>query len=466
MSGKRKVERAADEEGTRLWTALTRVVALTPEALKTRYMHVVTLKLDGVRICLCCKAGACSRIDALGRTPLETSSLEPFVLDAEEHAGVFWVFDALMTQGRDLRSLALADRLQAAAKLLEHLPTLGGHPLRMKPYYSLRTQVPLQRLLQEATAATTADGVIFCDISAAYETPPLKFKASLTVDFCLESQPRLLGSFFLLTQKAGRLRRFRLRGKECVLVTSAEERQALGLPAEVHSEDGIIVECAVPCERRGRWRAVRRRPDRRHPNCLSTVLDTLAMKERGLDQALPLWGLLPPVDALQAFDAWLSILRRRLVWDDSSEYPIVELHGATRANQAGSIPLDRCRQALPLKGGVMLQAFFSLTSEELEQLFVVLQLWLAGMPHRSLHLLLVMQLRHESLGSQDARYFKTILESSPQALHSKALHFFGAASVAPLEGAEPPGLLELPPLLASLATSTYVLRTQVTSPCS
>ena len=458
-NGKRKADRTADDEATRLWTALTRVVALTPEVLAVRGVHVATLKLDGLRVCLSCKAGVCSRIDALGRTELETGRTEEaFVLDAEEHEGVFWVFDALMTQGRDLRSLALTDRLCAAAKLLDGLPALAGWPLRLKPYFSLRTAAPLQRLLHEASVSMTADGIIFCDVRSAYETPPLKFKSYLTVDFCLESQPRLPG-FFLLTQKAGRLRRFRIRGKECVLAVSAEERRALGLPEVLRPEDAVIVECALPCERRGRWRVVRRRPDRRHPNCLSTVLDTMAMKDRGLDQALTLWGLLPPLSTQAAFEVWLDVLRRRLLWDElDGDEPVVEVHGTARAGHEGSVHVDHCRLTLPLKGCVVLRSFFGLTSDELEQLFAVLQRWLAGAPHRSLHLLLGVQLLHEGLGSQDARYFKTILDVSPEVLHARATSAFGAASLSLLEGAQPPALLELPPLLSSLATSTHILR--------
>jgi hypothetical protein len=462
---KRKADRAADEEATRLWTALTRVVALTPEVLAVRGVHAATLKLDGLRVCLSCKAGVCSRIDALGRTELETGRPEEaFVLDAEEHDGVFWVFDALMAGGRDLRALALFDRLCAAGKLLDGLPALGGRPLRMKPYCGLRAAGPLQRLLHEASACTTADGVIFCDVGGAYETPPLKFKSSLTVDFCLEAQPRQPGAFFLLTQKAGQLRRFKLRGKHCVLTVSAQERAELGLPEALQPEDAVIMECAVPCERRGRWRAVRRRPDRCRPNCLSTVLDTLAMKERGLDQALALWGLLPPLSTQAAFEVWLDVLRRRLLWDEvDGEDAVVEVHGAARAGHEGSVPVDRCRLALPLKGGVALRSFFCLSAEELEHLFVVLRHWLAGGQHRSLRLLLAVQLLHDGLGSQDARYFKTILEVSPKTLHAKATSAFGAASLSLLESAQPPELLELPPLLSDLAASTHVLRVTVRS---
>ena len=459
-TGKRKESRAADEEAVRLWSVLTRVVALTPEALARSGVHAATLKLNGVRVCLSCKAGVCSRIDALGRAELQSGcEEEAFVLDAEEQGGAFWVFDALMTQGRDLRPLAMADRLRAAAELLVRLPTHGGRPLRPKPYSGLRSAAVLQRLLLEASASTAADGVIFCDFSGAYETPPLKFKSKLTVDFCLESHPRLPGCFFLLAQKAGQLRRFRLRGKDCVLALAAEERRVLGLPERPRAEDAVIVECALPCERHGRWRAVRRRPDRRHPNCLSTVLDTLAIKARGLDQTLALSGLLPPLSTQAAFEAWLDVLRRRLLSrEDAGDEPFVEVHGAARPGCEGSIPVDCCRLALPLKGGVKLRSFFRLTADELEQLFSVLQRWLAGAPRRSLDLLLALQLLPEGLSPKDAHYFKTILDTSAEALLARAAAAFGTASLSLVEEAQPPELLELPPQLSLLAATTHVLR--------
>lgn len=468
MSGKRKAAGSADQEAERLWAALTRVVALTPEALATCTPHVATLKLDGMRVCLSCKAGVCCRVDALGRQELEVGAPHAtFVLDAEERDGVYWVFDALMAQGRDLRALALADRLRQAAALLEAVPALGGTPLRLKPYSGLRTADQLQRLVEAAAASPAVDGVIFCDLAAPYETPPLKFKQRLTVDFRLEPQPRLPpGTFGLLTQRAGRLQPFKLRGKACLLATSAEERLALGLPEVLGPSDVVIVECALPCERRGRWRAVRLRPDRRHPNCLSTVLDTLAMRARGLDQALALAGLLPPLGAQPAFDVWLVVLRRRLLWADAGVGG-TELHGAARAGGEGSVPVDRCRLALPLKGEVALHAYFSLAADELDQLLAVLRLWLSGAPHRALRLRLALQLRPAGLAAADARYFRTILDLPPEALLAKAAHALGpaaAVALALLEDAQPPELLELPAALAAVAASTYVLTAAVGAP--
>lgn len=469
MSGKRKAAGSADQEAERLWAALTRVVALTPEALATCTPHVATLKLDGVRVCLSCKAGVCCRVDAWGRRQLEAGAPHAtFVLDAEEHEGVYWVFDALMAQGRDLRALALADRLRWAAALLEAVPALAGTPLRLKPYSGMRTAAQLQRLFEAAAASPAVDGVIFCDLTAPYETPPLKFKPRLTVDFRLEPQPRLPpGTFGLLTQRAGRLQPFRLRGKACLLATSAEERLALGLPEALGPGDVAVVECALPCERRGRWRALRLRPDRRHPNCLSTVLDTLDMRARGLDQACTLAGLLPPLGAQPAFDVWLAVLRRRLLWADGGRVGGTELHGSTRAGSEGSVPVDRCRLALPLKGEVALHAYFSLAADELEQLLAVLRLWLGGAPHRALRLRLALQLRPAGLAAADARYFRTILDLPQEALLAKAARALGAAAslaLAPLEDAQPPELLELPAELAAVAASTYVLTAVVGAP--
>jgi len=460
MAGKRKMENAADEEATRLWAAMTRVVALTPEGVEETPVHVASLKLDGRRACLSCKAGVCCRIDALGREVLEEGSLqEDFVIDAEEHKGTFWAFDALMVKGRDLRSLALADRLWHLSLLLQSLTELGTLRVKLKAYASLRTGDALHRLLLDAHASEACDGIIFCDCTSVYETPAFKFKQDLTVDFCLESTPSSPpGSFCLLTQVAGRLKPFKLHGKNCIVVVSPD----LGVPDVLRREDGVILECAIPKGRNGLWKAVRRRPDRRSPNCLRTVLDTMAMNQKGYDEAAFLHRTLPPLGTKSAFEAWLAILRRRILWQEEEclgSEKIVEVHGEAHLGYEGSVRVEEVRLMLPLEGRVRARAFFSLTGREAAAFLSVLKLWVSGGSRRSFALSLAMQTLHEGLSASDARYFGTFLEvSSLEALLDSASSSSKTATMAPLAMAEPPELLELPPLLARLASSTHVLK--------
>jgi hypothetical protein len=462
MAGKRKLENAADEEATRLWASLTRVVALTPQGVEETPVHVATLKLDGCRVCLCSKAGVYCRIDALGRETIEDGSVqEDFILDVEEHDGTFWAFDALMVRGRDLRSLAFADRLRHLDPLLQSLTTLGKFRVKMKSYRSLRSGDAIHRLLLDAHSSAACDGIIFCDLTAVYETPPFKFKPHLTVDFCLESTSESSpGAFGLLTQVAGRLTPFKLHGKPCVVVVSSEERAALGLANVLRREDGIILECAIPKGRNGPWKAVRRRPDRRNPNCLRTVLDTLSMHQRGYDEAAFLHRLLPPLGTKSAFEAWRAVIRRQILWQEEGDRggEVVEVHGEGHAGYEGSVRAEEVRLVLPLEGCIRVCAFFSLDDRETVAFLSVLKLWLTGSSRRSLELLLVTQSLHEGLSASDARYFGVFMDSSPETLLGLASTSFKLATVTSLLMGSPSDLFQLPPVLARLASTTWIFR--------
>ena len=463
MSGKRKFENAAEEEATRIWGAMTRVVALTPESLAETPVHVATLKLDGCRVGLSCKAGVCCRINAVGRLVLETGKREEdFVLDAEQHLGAFWAFDALMVGGRDLRALSLADRLSHLTRLLDRLKSLGGHDLHIKPYRSLRPAETVHRLLADSCSAESYDGIVFCDYTGVYETSPFKFKQHLTVDFCLESScNRPIGTFSLLTQVAGRLRPFKVHGKICEVFLSCIERATFALSDEVHQEEGCILECAIPRGAQGKWKAVRRRLDRTSPNCMRTVLDTMATNQKGFDEASFLHRCLLPLATKPALDAWLAILRRRVLWEevppDATE-TILEVHGLEHRGYEGSVRFDQARLSLPLEGTVLARSFFSLSDSEVVSFLSILRLWITGGKNRTLHLLMALQTAQSGLSSLDAGYFGTFLESTPATLISMVSHNVGEAYCSLLEKADPPELLQLPLTLACLARGTYILR--------
>jgi hypothetical protein len=251
-----------------------------------------------------------------------------------------------------------------------------------------------------------------------------------------------------------------------MLVVSQEERADLGVPSEARREEGIIVECAIPEGKHGRWKAVRRRPDRRNPNCLKTVLDTLALNQKGYDEAAFLNGHLAPLVTKGAFDAWLAILRRRILWEYERERrgqeTAVEVHGAEHRGYGectSDVGVGQVRLALPLEGHVRIRAFFSLTDGEVETLFSVLRTWLTGGPRRALDVVIATQTLHEGLSRPDARYFGTFMESSHETLLALATGALGRkATLTAVEGAEPPELLQLPPMLSRLASATYLLR--------
>jgi hypothetical protein len=329
----------------------------------------------------------------------------------------------------------------------------------MKSYRPLRSGDAIHRLLLDAHSSAACDGIIFCDLTAVYEMPPSKFKPHLTVDFCLESTLESSpGTFGLLTQVAGRLARFRLHGKNCFVVVSSEERATLGLADVLRREDGIILECAVPKGRNGPWKAVRLRPDRRNPNCLRTVLDTISMHQRGYDEAAFLHKALPPLGTKSAFEAWRVILRRRILWQEEgfSGDEVVEVHGEGHAGYEGSVRVEDVRLMLPLEGRIRARAFFSLDDRETAAFLSVLKLWLSGGSRRSLTILLVTQSLHEGLSASDARYFGVFMESSPEALLGLASTSFKMATVTSLLMGGPSDLLQLPPVLARLASTTWI----------
>ena len=501
-------ENAGDtEEARRIWGALTRVVALTPETLAERPVHAGTLKLDGKRVALVRRGGVTSRVDALGRLSFDEAAAGglDFVLDAEEHGGVFWVFDALLVAGQDLRALALADRLVALEE--EHragrLPgALGGLPLKLKVYRSLRSPGALDVLLSEA--ADSCDGLIFCDVTAPYEIPAFKYKPCLTLDFSLESGSASSppGSYRLLTQVAGVAKVFRVDGRAQEIHLDASDRVRLGLPPSgvLDRSVGFIVQFELPRSLGGRqgrgtggrgggffWKAVRRRFDRRHPNCLRTVLDTLALHRRGLDSPDFLRrAFQQPFETKAAVKAWLTILRRRL-WalevvaaPDHQHAMVIEILGVNMAPSsayqslaegARVVALSRLAAALPAVGRVLVVAFFSLGDQEIASLLLTLRGWLAGSvadedqpDERGVNLVLAAQTTAGGCSRLlDARFFCVVNEVSPKQLGEDVSLALGGAHVpvdvqAPLVGGGASELLALPLLLSSLSRGLTLVR--------
>jgi len=455
MGGKRLRRDAVDAEAARIWGALTRVVALTPEAVAERPVHVVTLKLDGQRAALACKAGSLSRIDALGRRVLARDlACRDFVLDVEERAGVFWAFDALLVEARDVRGLPLQDRLELAGRLCEALRLPAPLQLQFKRYHSLRTPGILRRLLAEIAADEDLhDGLIFCDLSAPYEQPALKFKRAPSVDFCLESRGHQDG-FLLLTEQAARLRPFCVRGAPVRLSLSREDRVSLELPERIDAADGCVVECEPPRGPQGRWRIKRRRADRRRPNCLQTVLDTLALRSRGLHDGATLLRVVPALCTRAAVQVWRQVLRRRVLATERVSGGV-----EVGAGPGQAVPLEEL--SLPPAGDVSVLAFF-VGEAELLRLLAVLRHWRTsgGGRQRRARLLAVLQLAPPAGCLADVEWFGATV-GPPEPLRARVAEALGCrCSLAPLPEAQASPLLALPPLLQELGAHVRLLRSQ------
>lgn len=283
---------------------------------KEKELDAYTLKLDGQRAAVVCRQEEVVQVTAvhegsLGRLP---GALD-FVLDAEEHAGAFWAFDALMIGGADVRGLSLADRLRLLQRLLAGAGArLERGQLRAKPFYAHRSMTLLREKIEEARGGDY-DGLIFSSLGLQYEDPPVKWKPCLTVDFAIENTrdaPRE-GRYLLLTELRGELRPFYYARQKCQLTLTRERQRELSLPAFVTRDSKIVLECSFSPDTQT-WSVLRRRFDRQRPNCLKTVLDTLQLASEGQNSDLVLLGGLAPVSETQAFSAWQRTLLRRLLW--------------------------------------------------------------------------------------------------------------------------------------------------------
>jgi hypothetical protein len=435
-----------------------RVEALTPEA--TASVDVATLKLDGRRVALCCRSGRLLRVDARRATflgPLE--GVRDFVLDAEERGGDYQAFDALMAEGRDLRGLALADRLRAVRRLVGELSgRAAACRLEAKPFFCLRSPGCLAALLRDSRRPGY-DGLIFSRLREAYEAPSLKFKQTLTVDFCLERAPGSpAGAYQLLTQNRGQLKAFlQDDGQPCRLLLTSQEREKLGVPEAVAREDAVVVECELPRRPGGQWRAVRRREDRERPNCLRTVLDTLGARRRRMDCEKTLLRAVPEVSTKAAFLLWRDVLQRRLLWaleelEQQRPLKLLRPAGEEAGCAEGAEPecfwsafdLDECGVA----------ALLERARRRLEG---------AGAARRpSFRALVLFQSCAQREALQNLSYFGLLLGcEAAEVLQLARASGFAKASLLPLEPRGAPQLLALPPHVERLAASSFALSVEV-----
>lgn len=452
-------------EGARIWESLTRVQGLKLDVFTPEHLNVASLKLDGRRVALCCRRGRVFCADALAVVDLDlTLAYEDFVLDTEEQAGTYWAFDALMVDGLDIRGLALGDRLRLLWRLCQRLRREGLlAAVQPKAYVSLQSPDHFKELLR-GPRQRASDGIILAALQKVYEAPAYKFKATLTVDFGLETADGPPGRYCLLTQHRGRLKVYRERGRPCYISLRKEERVKLQLPDVLHRDDGVIVECLLPATARGRWHALRRRVDRSRPNCLQTVLDTLAVKRDRLDCEHTLLRALRPVGAKDAFLHWRDILARRLLWclGDALQtqapdllLPVVTGEDAPilfRASTGGDVPAAKLEDLQPL----VIWAAFDASDAAAQRL-----LQEAGRLQRarlSFRLLLLFQTCAEPEAWKNLSYFGVLLRSDAWQVQQWCLDAgIERATLLSLEpgGADP--LLRLPVHLQRLAAVSYAL---------
>lgn len=453
-------------EGERIWESLTRVQGLKLDVFTPENLNVASLKLDGRRVALCCRRGRVFCADALAAVDLDLAlAYEDFVLDTEEQAGTYWAFDALMVDGLDVRGLALGDRLRLLWRLCQRLRR-EGHLAAVQPkaYVSLQSSEQFKELLR-GPRQRASDGIILAAIQKVYEAPAYKFKASLTVDFNLETADGPPGRYCLLTQHRGRLKVYRERGRPCYINLRKEERLKLQLPEVLHRDDGVIVECLLPATARGRWHALRRRADRTRPNCLQTVQDTLAVKRDRLDCEHTLLRALRPVGAKDAFLHWRGILARRLLWclEDAQQtqaapdllLPVVTGEEAPilyRTSSGGDVPAAKLQDLQPL----VIWAAFDASDASVQRL-----LQEAGRLQRarlSFRLLLLFQTCTEPEAWKNLSYFGVLLRSDAWQVQQWCRDAgIERATLLNLEpgGADP--LLQLPVHLQRLAAASFAL---------
>lgn len=442
------------EEASGIWLQLTRVEALTPAATAT--VDAATLKLDGRRAALCCRGGRLIRVDALRTTFLgELAGVEDFLLDAEERGGAYEAFDALMAKGRDLRGLALADRLRVLDRLVRELSGQAVCGLAAKPFLCLRSPDCLVGLLRESRRPGY-DGLIFASLREVYETPPLKFKQKLTVDFCLERPPgSAAGAYQLLTQHRGQLKVFQESGRPCRLLLTCQERETLGVPEAVAREDAIVVECMLPPRAGGPWRPVRRREDRSRPNCLQTVLDTLAARRLRMDCEKTLLGAVPQVSAKGAFLLWRDVLQRRLLW------ALEELEGPPSVMRPEEVFSPEKGLTPGEERPLVLWSAFDLDERGVAGLLENAKRLLEGRGP-SFRILVLFQCCARKQLLQNLSYFGLLLGCEEgEVLQMARASAFEKASLLPLEPRGGPKILGLPAHLELLAASSFALSIEV-----
>ena len=175
-----------------------------------------------------------SLIVAFPDFPYKLSPAGLCIYDAERVKDSYYIFDALMSAGQDIRHLPLAARLRAAQRSMP--------PKCFLKRFFHASQIPLQQTIERLMRGRARlnggeriealEGFIFSDLMDPYTEPPQKFKFHISCDFQIVSA-HVRGRFDLYVYHRAELARFLgSRSVPAVAIISDSEAATLGLNAK------------------------------------------------------------------------------------------------------------------------------------------------------------------------------------------------------------------------------------------
>ena len=317
---------------------LPRVMPLTKERAPGLVCCYATSKLDGLRAALVCEEHGCFSVTSTKISRVcDGIPGGRSVLDCELVDGTFHVFDAPEASGVDVRLSTLPERLDAATRVVARLPR---DLAKMKSYCTGRGNA------LALLGLPGSDGIILGDLTDAYDTPPLKFKTSMTCDFALESSANH-SHVLLMGRSRGCL--------EVLWVDGEVQRVRLPFPLQCDRRSPVIAECRYDTEERGWW-FVRMRPDRREPNRVSVVKENLALDRSGCLTPAWLHDVLAPRPLRERAKAFAAALWRAVLANEQ---------GPVRLANGARLP-EACKTGAASEGSRTGVVLVSLQGRDLE----------------------------------------------------------------------------------------------------
>ena len=236
--------------------------------LLKRQPYLVCEKTDGVRhllastdegVFLVNRAFACEKINV--RVPKDTL-LDGELVTTKSSRRLFMVYDAVRVKGEDLTQKPLAERLEAARKIVKAIIKTANAPLeiRVKVMWTLGSPTPDLNSFEYET-----DGLVFTPVNEPIRTGThetmfkWKPRERITIDFCLKN-----GSELFVQDKG-------IPYKEAELHLRNRRKD---LP------DGTIVECGYGDLG---WFVEKIRTDKTHANNRRTYFRTLVNIREGIE---------------------------------------------------------------------------------------------------------------------------------------------------------------------------------------
>jgi hypothetical protein len=293
--------------------ALVRPVPLTAARAKCLTSPVVTMKLDGTRVALILNSTEVLEVRAarvtvaLDRFKGKSTSDPVTVLDCEECAGSYFLLDALVVGGVDVRSMPLESRLEAG-----RIEAPDG--ISIKPYLGVGikgSQATLKNAVKLLHEKGGSDGLIFLNASDPYWIPPLKYKPVITTDFLIESSVWVQDEYILFTTNWGRPLPWReANGNVCSITLPLVVARHL-ISKNISRRDAVIVECTRSDAGVFKARSLRR--DRLRPNRREVVYENVQLQKEGCNQTSWLFAVIPKRDPVECFWRFVVVCYRALV---------------------------------------------------------------------------------------------------------------------------------------------------------